>query len=172
VTTNPNPYAGLVKRLVVPSGSTMPRELVSSELRATAITRHDLSDDVAGINASIDLIKRTRGGRWPSEPVTEEFNYVDLVWHECEFREGDSYTYVVRDHDGGYVGCLYLYPVGRRSPLTPETIGFDVDVSWWVTPPAFERGLYVRLYDDVVAWLERSLPFTRPLFSNATLPRA
>ena len=40
-----------------------------------------------GINASLDLIQQTRGGNWPEGPVTEEFNYVDLVWHELEFRE-------------------------------------------------------------------------------------
>ena len=49
-----------------------------------------------GINAGLELIRRTRGGRWPTELVTEDFNYVDLVWHECEFRDGDSFTYCVR----------------------------------------------------------------------------
>jgi hypothetical protein len=27
---------------------------------------------VRGINASLDLIRRTRGGTWPTGPVTEE----------------------------------------------------------------------------------------------------
>ena len=89
---------------------------------------------MAGINASLELIRRTRGGSWPTEPVTEEFNYVDLVWHECEFREGDSFSYAVYDAGGQYLGCCYLYPLGRRTPLTEELIAFDVDVSWWVTP--------------------------------------
>jgi hypothetical protein len=32
-------------------------------------------------------IKQTRGGRWPTGPVTEEYDFVDIVWHKCEFRE-------------------------------------------------------------------------------------
>ena len=29
--------------------------------------------------------------------------------------------------------CCYLYPMGRRTPLTEELLTYDVDVSWWVT---------------------------------------
>jgi hypothetical protein len=66
------------------------------DLRARALSRADLADDVAGINSSIELIQRARGGGWPTGPVTEQSNYVDLVWHELEFREGYSFAYVVR----------------------------------------------------------------------------
>jgi hypothetical protein len=34
------------------------------------------------------LIRRTRGGALAGA----EFDYVDLVWHECEFRERDSFS--------------------------------------------------------------------------------
>jgi hypothetical protein len=43
-----------------------------------------------------------------------ELGYDDLVWHECEFREGGSFTYAVHDAAGQYLGCCYLYPMGRR----------------------------------------------------------
>lgn len=81
------------------------------DIVATAITRADLREDLCGINASIDLINRTRGGGWPTEAVTEPYNYVDLVWHELEFREGTSLTYIVRNTDHTYLGCCYLYPL-------------------------------------------------------------
>ena len=104
--------------MVVPSGSAVEptikgnhglhppgeetRRLVHDDLVATAITRDDLADDVRGINASLALIKRTRGGQWPTGPVDEDYNYVDLVWHELEFREATSFTYVVRNSAGAY----------------------------------------------------------------------
>ena len=66
----------------------------------------DLDDDVRGIDASLELIRRTRGGGWPTEPVTTEGNYLDLVWHEREFREGDSFSYVVRERDRRLPGVL------------------------------------------------------------------
>ena len=36
------------------------------------ISRADLDEDVRGINASMQIIRRTRGGSWPSEPVTPD----------------------------------------------------------------------------------------------------
>jgi hypothetical protein len=162
---------GFVKRLDVPAGFVVPRELAFEDLRARAITRDDLHDDVTGINASLDLIRRTRGGRWPTEPVTEDFNYVDLVWHECEFRENDSFTYVLRDSADGYLGCCYLYPMGRRKPLTDELLAYDVDVSWWVTPAAYDAGYYEKAYAGLRAWLTSdAFPFTAPYYSNAEIP--
>jgi hypothetical protein len=163
-------YARFVKRLDRPTGWSAPTELSYEDIRVAAITREHLHDDVQGINASIELIQRTRGGGWPTEPVTEDFNYVDLVWHECEFREGDSFTYVVYDTAGQYLGCCYLSPMGRRTPLSEELLGHDVDVSWWVTPDAYRRGYYRKLYGALRHWIATAFPFPNPYYSNAELP--
>ncbi|HEX5115196.1 MAG TPA: GNAT family N-acetyltransferase [Pseudonocardiaceae bacterium] len=162
-------YDGLVKRLNVPDEWPAPAELTYQNIRASAITRDHLDDDVRGINASIDLIRRSRGGSWPTEPVTADFNYVDLVWHECEFRENDSYTYAVYA-DGRYLGCAYLYPMGRRTPLTDELINHDVDVSWWVTPEAYEKGYYTKVYAALQQWIDTMFPFSKPFYSNTEIP--
>jgi hypothetical protein len=55
-------YHGLVKRLDLPAGWMPPTELEYDDIRARAISRADNDDDVQGINASIELIRRTRGG--------------------------------------------------------------------------------------------------------------
>ena len=65
-------YQGLIKRLNLPAGWKAPTEPDYGDIRATAISRAHNHDDVQGINASIELIQRTRGGPWPTEPVTEE----------------------------------------------------------------------------------------------------
>ena len=164
-------YRGFVKRLNLPTGWAAPTELTYNGIRARALTRDDLHDDVRGINVSLDLIRRTRGGRWPTEPVTEEFNFVDLVWHECEFREGDSFTYAVYDDTAGqYLGCCYFYPMGRRTPLTEDLLGYDVDVSWWVTPDAYGRGCYALLYSALRHWIATAFPFAKAYYSNVELP--
>ncbi len=165
-------YRNYVRKLTLPTGYTMPTELTFQDLVATALSRDDLADDVVGINASIDLIERTRGGGWPTEPVTEEFNFVDLVWHELEFRDGYSYSYVVRRDDGSYLGCCYLYPMGRRTELTAELLRYDVDVSWWVTTSGYERGYYGKLYRALRRWLDDVLPFDQPYYSNREIPTA
>jgi hypothetical protein len=163
-------YSGLTKKLEVPAGYTPPRRLVHDDVRATVLSRDDLDDDVRGINSSIELIQRTRGGGWPTEAVTADDNYVDLVWHELEFREGYSFSYVVRDADDRYLGCCYLYPMGRRVPLTEELMGHDVDVSWWVTTEAYEQGYYTKVYDALRRWIDADFPFTNPYFSNVEIP--
>jgi hypothetical protein len=163
-------YTGLVKSLKIPVGYRAPAELAYDDIRARAISRADLRDDVRGINDSIELIQRTRGGGWPTEPVTEEFDYVDLVWHELEFREGYSFAYAVYDSAGGYLGCCYLYPMGRRTALTPELVEHDVDVSWWVTPHAYDRGYYRKLYLALRQWVADHFPFDRPHYSNREIP--
>ena len=163
-------YTGLVKRLVLPRGYSPPTELTDQDIRARAISRADLHDDVHGINASLDLIRRTRGGAWPTGAVSEEYNYVDLVWHEAEFRDGHSFTYAVYDAHGRYLGCCYLYPMGTRTPLTEELLAHDADVSWWVTPDAYERGYYAKLHAALRHWLADSFPFENPYWSNREIP--
>jgi hypothetical protein len=163
-------YKHFVRSLVLPAGYTPPTELTYEDITARAITRADLEADVKGINASVDLIRRTRGGDWPSGPVSDEFDYVDLVWHECEFRERYSFAYTVYDAGGRYLGCCYLYPMGRRTPLDESLLRHDVDVSWWVTPDAYEDGYYGRLYDGLQQWLSDHFPFRTPHFSNREIP--
>jgi hypothetical protein len=162
--------APYIKKLAVPKGFTAPARLVHEDLVATAITRADLDDDVRGINASLELIARTRGGGWPSEAVTNEFNYVDLVWHEQEFREATSFTYVVRDATGRYLGCCYLYPMGRRTELSEALARYDVDVSWWVTTTASAQGYYRKLYLALRHWLAAEFPFWDAWYSNLEIP--
>jgi RimJ/RimL family protein N-acetyltransferase len=159
-------YSGLIKRLVLPQGYSPPTELTHQDIRARAISRADLHDDVLGINSSLDLIRQTRGGAWPSGPVSEEYNYVDLVWHEAEFRDENSFTYAVYDASGRYLGCCYLYPMGTRTRLTEDLLAHDVDVSWWVTPDAYERGYYTKLHAALRRWLADCLPFENPHYSN------
>jgi hypothetical protein len=163
---------GFVKRLKLPTQWEPPTNLTYDGLRATALNRHHLHDDVDGINASIDLIRRTRGGSWPAEPVTADGNYVDLVWHECEFRDGESFTYAIYDDNSKYLGCAYMYPMGRRTPLTEKLLDHDVDVSWWVTPGAHHRGNYATLHRALCHWIATAFPFTNPYYSNVEIPQS
>jgi hypothetical protein len=163
-------YDGLVKQLRLPAGFSAPRRLTFEDIVAAALTRDDLDDDVRGINSSLELIAATRGGGWPEGPVAADHNYVDLVWHEQEFREGTSFAYVVRDAGGQYLGCLYLYPVGRRTPLSEELMRHDVDASWWVTREAHDRGYYEKLYRAARHWIAEEFPFRAPHYSNAKVP--
>jgi hypothetical protein len=165
-------YLQFVKKLDLPSGFEAPTRLTYQDMVAVALTRAHLQDDVRGINASIEQIQATRGGDWPTGPVTEEFDFVDLVWHEQEFREKTSFSYAVYDDRGHYLGCCYLYPMGRRTELTERLLDHDVDASWWVTTDAYQSGYYEKLYAALRDWLATEFPFRHPHYSNAAIPSA
>jgi hypothetical protein len=46
----------------------------------------------------------------------------------------------------------------------------DVDVSWWVTPDAYRRGYYVKLYLALQQWIADAFPFRSAHFSNREIP--
>jgi hypothetical protein len=163
-------YPDFMKKLVVPADFEAPKRLTYQSVVAEMLQRSQLEDDVKGINESIELIQRTRGGQWPTGPVTEEEDFDDLVWHEVEFRDGFSYSYAVYEADGPYIGCAYLYPMGRRTELTAELVEHDVDVSWWVTADAYERGLYAKLYDALRHWIAEEFSFNAAYYSNRDIP--
>jgi hypothetical protein len=163
-------YSEFIKKLVLPPDFTMPRELVYEDIRLYTLTRTDAKDDVAGINSSLEIIRKTRGGDWPGEPMTMDFTLVYDTWHELEFEEGYSFTYVIRDADGSYLGCCYFSPMGRRTPLTKDLLTYDVDVSWWVTTSGYEQGYYAKMYKALSYWLAGTLPFKQPYYSNKEIP--
>jgi hypothetical protein len=61
--------------------------------------------------------------------------------------------------------------MGRRTTLTEDLLDHDVDVSWWVTPEAYDRGYYEKLYFGLRGWVSEDFPFKRPYFSNIEVPR-
>lgn len=158
-------YRGLTKKFNFQA----PNELTYEDLRAKTLTRADLKADMEGVNSSLELIRSTRGGSWPSEPVTEEFDLLDLAWHEREFRDGTSFAYVIYSDKGEYVGCVYLYPMGVRTELTEELMEYDLDVSWWVTAEAYEQGYYEKLYRAIQDWMKQ-LPVEKIYYSNKEIP--
>ncbi|KAK6845320.1 hypothetical protein PG995_015430 [Apiospora arundinis] len=172
-------YRDFTKRLVVPAGFQPPSRLRHETLVATPLKREHVREDLTAVNSSRDLIRQTRGGSWPEEELTEEFNLLDLAWHEREFRDLDSFAYVVHETSATgaappvYVGCFYLYPMGSRTPLlNKDLVAYDVDASWWVSADAYERGHYERLYRGLVSWLETAFPFfAKPYFSNKAIPQ-
>ena len=60
--------------------------------------------------------------------------------------------------------------MGRRAPLTEELLKYDVDVSWWVTPDAYERSYYTKLYAALRHWIAGAFPFTKAYYSNTEIP--
>lgn len=162
-------YTVFIKKLALPSEFNAPLKLTYEDLIAKPLTRNDLKADLEAVNSSLEVIRSTRGGSWPEEALSEEFDYLDLAWHEREFRDNSSFTYAIYDTNGKYIGCFYLYPMGIRTELTEELLEYDVDVSWWVTGAAYTRGYYEKLYHAIQQWL-REFPFKNVYYTNKEIP--
>ena len=52
----------------------------------------------------------------------------------------------------------------------PRLLQHDVDVSWWVTPEAYDGGYYVKLYLALQQWITDAFPFRNAYFSNREIP--
>ncbi|KAL1603823.1 hypothetical protein SLS60_005414 [Paraconiothyrium brasiliense] len=160
-----------LKKLQIPPGWQAPDPLLYEHLTATLLNEKDLQQDLEAVNSSRDIIRRTRGGSWPPAELTEDSNLRDLQWHARESKEGGSFAYAVRNADGDYIGCFYLYPLGARGPVTEKMSKYDVDANWWVTTEAYERGDYEVLYRGLKGWLKNELGAVgRPWWSNAEIP--
>jgi hypothetical protein len=154
-----------IKKFSFPSDFRAPVQFAFEDLSARPLTRSDLKADMEAVNSSIETIRKTRGGTWPEEEVSEEFDLLDLAWHEREFRDGGSFAYVVYDATERYIGCFYLYPMGVRTELTEGLLDYDMDASWWVSTEAYEQGYYDKLYAALQLWL-KEFPVESIYYSN------
>lgn len=162
-------YHNFIKKFVLPSDFNAPESLTYEDLTARPLTRKDLKADLDAVNSSIETIQKTRGGTWPEEQLTEEFDFLDLAWHEREFRDNSSFAYVIYDAHNTYIGCLYIYPMGHRTQLTSEFLHYEADASWWVTADAYKQDYYEKLYKAIQEWL-KSFPFKTVYYSNKEIP--
>ncbi len=162
-------YQNYIKKFDLPKDFKAPTKLEYEDLIAKPLTRDDLKEDLNAVNSSMEIIRETRGGSWPEEELSEDFNLLDLAWHEREFRDSESFAYVVYTSENVYVGCFYIYPMGARTTLTENLLQFDADISWWVSASAHEKGYYEKLYSAIKGW-ESEFPFTEIYYSNADIP--
>jgi hypothetical protein len=79
-------------------------------------------DFVAVMESAADIRSSNPDSTWP-QGLTRDENFLDLAWHQREFESKRSFTWVIEDAGGEYLGCLYVYPslAGDRS----------ADVFWW-----------------------------------------
>jgi hypothetical protein len=160
-----------IKKLCIPPGWQAPAPLHYKHLTATILNEEDVKEDLAAVNSSRETIRRTRGGSWPAAKLTEEANLGDLAWHAQEARDGGSFAYAVRNAQGEYVGCFYLYPFGMKTKWTEELSHYDVDLNWWVTTEAYGRGDYEVLYQGLKRWMGDELSaIGKPWWSNVEIP--
>ncbi len=152
----------------IPESFNPPKELATSAFFISMLCAKDVYLDYLAVISNIDIIRKTRGGDWPTTSLTFEDDFIDLAWHQREFEYKRSFSFSVRSFDKSqYLGCVYFYPPNWRIKAPKKA---DVDVSFWVIQKAYDQGLYEKLYKVIRAWLEKDWPFKHPFWTNSLLP--
>lgn len=153
---------------LVPDDFRVAEKIEAPNFIARKLSFNDAKLDYKAVISSIDIIKKTRGGDWPTKDLSFEEDQIDLGWHQREFENRTSFAYTVMSRDEKEcLGCFYLYPPGYRSESSKNA---DVDVSFWVTQKAYEKGLYKELFFWLDSWL-KSWPFNKIVYTNKEIPQ-
>lgn len=105
----------------------LPRDAWLGAFHLTPLSVAQVAEDFANVTASEAVLVGTFGDDWP-KGLTLAANLVDMGWHEREFTARRSFAWIVRDPDGVYAGCAYLYPaIGER--------GRGEVVTWMIDTP-------------------------------------
>ena len=159
-------YNYLVFLMFVPKDFSPP-VLEKDDYRARKLSAKDVYLDYTAVMSSIDIIHKTRGGKWPTPDLTIEDNLIDLCWHQREFEFKTSFAYTVMSKDETEcLGCIYFYPPRASMSDAASNDDADVSISWWVTQKAYDQGFYERLSKDIKEWVEKEWPFKKVFWAN------
>jgi len=146
----------------------VPEKIANTKFIARKLCASDVYLDYLAVMSSIDTIRKTRGGSWPTKDLTFEDDLIDLGWHQREFENKSTFAYTVMNpEETECLGCFYLYKPGTRKEPPKDA---DVDLSWWVTDKAYEQGLYEELFYILESWLKEKWPFQHIFYSNNLIP--
>ena len=145
-----------------------PEKLIHHNFIARKLMGSDAYLDYMAVMSSIDIIRKTRGGDWPTPNLSFEDDFIDLCWHQREFENKSSFAFTVfKPDETECLGCFYLYQPGFRAECPANS---DVDISFWVTQTAYNKGLYQELYFAIKKWLDAEWPFKHPYWTNTEIP--
>lgn len=119
----------------------IPQNAVLGDFLLQMLTPRDVVEDYKAVISAADYISGVFEGDWPIG-LTLSQNLSDLTRHEREFAQRRSYAWIIRDADGLYIGCAYLFP-------QPGTAGSATGHYWMANVPGREalRDRFGRLFE-------------------------
>ncbi len=92
---------------------------------------------------------------WPSDDMTIEENYQDLLEHQMEFDQNEGFAYtILNPSEEICLGCLYIYPF-------PHGV-YDCRVFYWLIEEANDLNATLRSFID--NWLPTSFHLQNPAY--------
>lgn len=126
----------------------LPRQFQLGDIQFTPLAPEYVDEDLAAVLATAPLLEGFFG-TWP-EGLTRQDNLIDLAWHEREFTTRRSFSWILRDLSGVYIGCFYVFPcLGVRG---------QADAALWFCDIP-EREMTARTTKAaLIGWLSTNLP--------------
>lgn len=131
---------------------TFPRSLTLGAIHLTPLSPDFVDEDLAAVQQT-DKAGLIDGifGPWPLG-LTREMNLIDLAWHEREFTAKRSFSWILRNSEGAYLGCFYLFPeLGKCG---------HASAAFWLCDLPARRELAVTLKAALAEWMSETLPET------------
>lgn len=91
------------------SAVVLPRNFALGDFRFTPLSPEFTEEDFEVVTSSSVDLKGFFDDDWPTG-LTLDSNRIDLAWHEREFTTSRSFSWIVRDESGLYLGCFYIFP--------------------------------------------------------------
>ncbi|MEM6303440.1 MAG: hypothetical protein AAF744_01895 [Pseudomonadota bacterium] len=127
---------------------TLPRSLRLASCELTPLAPDFSQEDYDVVMEAAHLLS-AGPGEWP-DGLTLAENAIDLAWHEREFTVKRSFSWILRDSAGAYLGCFYIYPaMGARGAAK---------VVLWVRARPDREALCRVLKEELEAWTAEALP--------------
>lgn len=126
----------------------LPRNVALGRYHLTPLTHAHVDEDYTAVLSTAPLL-RDFFGDWP-EGLTREDNLIDLTWHDREFTTKRSFSWIIRDTAGTYMGCFYL------SPLLGTCGRCQADM--WLCDMSDRTSVARDLKSALTAWLADMIP--------------
>lgn len=99
--------------IFVPETFKAPFQIDAGSFILKKLTVEDVHRDYEAVMSSKESLRQIfrEDDDWPSEAMTLEENYRDLLEHQEEFDRNEGFAYTVLTPDlSKCIGCLYIYP--------------------------------------------------------------
>jgi hypothetical protein len=131
------------------AGRMPPRSAEIGPFRLVPLAPDAAEEDFAMVTGSARVLVGQFGGDWPKGLTLPE-NRIDLAWHEREFTLCRSFSWIIRDQNGAYLGCAYVFP-------EPGSVGKG-KINLWVIDRPDRISLLSAVRQSLAAWLGPWLP--------------
>lgn len=126
----------------------LPRDFDLPPFRLTPLAMAQIDEDFPAVMGSAEVLDGL-WGEWP-KGLTREEDLIDLAWHDREFTLRRSFAWIVRNGEGTYIGCAYLFP-------EPGTRG-RAEVVTWLCPMPDRTSRLAALNAALADWFAAHLP--------------